>query len=92
MSVASERRNGKRWRTVFRVEIILDALDGPEIAAFLSEHIEEMRSDHCRWRASTRSTWMALRQPDVNVLVGRTTARVLVGVAARSNASMTSRR
>jgi putative acetyltransferase len=26
------------------VEIITDALDGPEIAAFLSEHIQEMRS------------------------------------------------
>ena len=28
----------------FRVEFIMDGLDGPEIAAFLSEHIEEMRS------------------------------------------------
>jgi putative acetyltransferase len=28
----------------FRVEIIVDGLDGPEIAAFLGEHIEEMRS------------------------------------------------
>jgi len=46
------------------VEIILDALDGPEIAAFLSEHIEEMRST-TPLESKHALDLDGLRQPDV---------------------------